>query len=583
VNVPACPNCNKALAASVVQGPPQAVVRCEQCGNLILWSNGRVVRAAKSTQLGIPVMATPPVKKGPEPVDEDPLPELRPEDDALAELPGEATQTSGPLKRPPPPNLAKSPPVVAKSPPAASPTAKPASAPNPATKQMPALTPLSPVKTAASPAPPAPAPVTQAPAKTITAAAPSLAKTVSAPAPAPVAAKTVSAPAPAPVAAKTVSAPAPAPVAAKTVSAAAPAPVAAKTVMAPAPAPAKTVMAPAPAPAKTVSAAASVVSSPAAKTLMAEPAALPPPPSVGISDMILEEVADLPPISTPPPAKTVVAAPPPQAKTMIAPTDAGLPPSGPTASIPRSELLPKGVVPSGPTASIPRSELLPSAQPSGSQLILRPKRNYVLLAAVAAVVLFGGVGVGIVVTRPSTVVTPTPISTPTPTPTPTVKPSPKNGQKPDTTIKNGTSTKPTPSVADLPTTAPVPVDEEAKPVSKKRLGGRRVVLEYEKVPRAAPVPPADDPETVTKARDAYLRGNARLFSGDAAGALSAYQESLKIYPGYVAGYRGLGLAYAQQGRAEEAIAALKTYVRTVPQAKDIPILKHRIDLLERSR
>ena len=53
-----------------------------------------------------------------------------------------------------------------------------------------------------------------------------------------------------------------------------------------------------------------------------------------------------------------------------------------------------------------------------------------------------------------------------------------------------------------------------------------------------------------------------------------------MYPGYVGGYRGLGLAYAQLGDKARALQALKTYVAAVPGAKDVPLLKKRIARLE---
>ena len=42
-----CPNCSKPLSAKVVNGPAQAVVRCEGCQTLLLWSNGRVLRGQR--------------------------------------------------------------------------------------------------------------------------------------------------------------------------------------------------------------------------------------------------------------------------------------------------------------------------------------------------------------------------------------------------------------------------------------------------------------------------------------------------------------------------------------------------------
>ncbi len=91
-----------------------------------------------------------------------------------------------------------------------------------------------------------------------------------------------------------------------------------------------------------------------------------------------------------------------------------------------------------------------------------------------------------------------------------------------------------------------------------------------------------NPAAVARAREAYFRGNQQLFSGDTEAAVGSYRESLRIYPGYVAGYRGLGLAYAQQGKTSEALEAMRVYLRTVPGARDAALIRRRIDRLERS-
>ena len=66
-------------------------------------------------------------------------------------------------------------------------------------------------------------------------------------------------------------------------------------------------------------------------------------------------------------------------------------------------------------------------------------------------------------------------------------------------------------------------------------------------------------------------------------AIDLYRESLKIYPGYVAGYRGLGLAYEEAGRKDDALIAFHTYVRTVPNAVDAAIIRRRIEHLETAK
>jgi tetratricopeptide (TPR) repeat protein len=119
------------------------------------------------------------------------------------------------------------------------------------------------------------------------------------------------------------------------------------------------------------------------------------------------------------------------------------------------------------------------------------------------------------------------------------------------------------------------------------LGGKRVVLEYDAKPNSgelpipAPTPPGADPAVLARARQTYQHGNDKLFAGNPAGAANDYRAALATYPGYVAGYRGLGLAYEEQGKREEALEALRTYVKTVPNAHDVALIKRRIERLEK--
>ncbi len=130
-----------------------------------------------------------------------------------------------------------------------------------------------------------------------------------------------------------------------------------------------------------------------------------------------------------------------------------------------------------------------------------------------------------------------------------------------------------------------PSDETAasRPAGKKVV--HKVVVDYTSRPNE-PAPPrlaaqaAGDP-AIGQARGAYTTGNQRLFAGDLAGAIHAYRETLEIYPGYVAGYRGLGLAYEQLGDTANALAALRAYVAAVPNARDVALIKKRIVHLQR--
>ncbi len=102
---------------------------------------------------------------------------------------------------------------------------------------------------------------------------------------------------------------------------------------------------------------------------------------------------------------------------------------------------------------------------------------------------------------------------------------------------------------------------------------------------AAAAPEREDPavsesERMARARDAYREGNERLFSGDAAGAITAYEEAVRLNPKDAAGYRGLGLASAQLGSAPKPARYLRAYLKHAPNADDRAIITSRISLLQ---
>jgi tetratricopeptide (TPR) repeat protein len=121
--------------------------------------------------------------------------------------------------------------------------------------------------------------------------------------------------------------------------------------------------------------------------------------------------------------------------------------------------------------------------------------------------------------------------------------------------------------------------------SKKTLGGKQVVLEYDAQAKETAKPvataPKNDQAAILKARASYAQGNQKLMAGDWDGAILKYRQSLANYPGYVAGYRGLGLAFAQKGDKPKALQALRLYLSSVPGAKDAGLIKKRIDTLQR--
>ena len=91
--------------------------------------------------------------------------------------------------------------------------------------------------------------------------------------------------------------------------------------------------------------------------------------------------------------------------------------------------------------------------------------------------------------------------------------------------------------------------------------------------------PAGESDRVAKARKSYSEGNERLLLGDATVAVSAYQEAIRLNPKDPAPYRGLGLAWAQEGKRAEAIRYLRAYLKRAPQARDRALISDRIALL----
>jgi len=172
---------------------------------------------------------------------------------------------------------------------------------------------------------------------------------------------------------------------------------------------------------------------------------------------------------------------------------------------------------------------------------------------------------------------PTPVETETPTEaTPPEAPTEVGAAEPATGSAGAPAETPTEAT---PTETPPEHAKRKKPT----LAGKQVVLEYDTQAREAkPVTdaPKDDQAAISRARTSYAAGNTRLFAGDADGAIANYKQALAYYPAYVAGYRGLGLAYAQKGDKAAATKALRTYLNAVPNAKDAAIIRKRIQTLK---
>jgi tetratricopeptide (TPR) repeat protein len=145
-----------------------------------------------------------------------------------------------------------------------------------------------------------------------------------------------------------------------------------------------------------------------------------------------------------------------------------------------------------------------------------------------------------------------------------------------------------PPIETPPTETPPPV-AAPPPAPVKRtptLGGKKVVLEYDnaapkELPKKTVPTKGDDSASIGAARITYFNGNRKLFSGDADAAIKLYKQALSVYPGYVASYRGLGLAYAQKGDKANALKAFRTYIAAVPGAKDVALVRKRIAQLQK--
>jgi hypothetical protein len=637
VTAAACPSCNKALPPSVVNGPAQAVVRCEGCQTLLLWSNGRVMRSAKSstpTVMGMPAVQVPAATVKPAPPrrePEAPLPELKPEGDVGAPpkptgpSPSPRTATWPPAKTGAPKQtmmgIGDNAPTKVSAPPAellrkgsaagpaatTPPVTKPAPlTPKPLTpKPLPSMTP----KPTAKPEPAAPAPVAPDDSKRHVLAAVAKVPKMSAGEmvnPSDWFAGGDTSDVMAPEALPPIpGAPTPTPTIEsaqrprRDTTGAAPLPPPPELLpLQPAPfdieAPSKDDTPPAGTllselrpnePSEAIAVRAKEPSAPIAVRAKepSGPLRTPPPkkpamPPRAAEPLVSRPSTPLPPALTPSPAATPPPAPTPPAATPTPP---------PAATPPAAEVQPIASAPalvereSSAPRPTPAVDAMPSPVPSSSLLqpetmqVPRtiPRRTLVIGGAVAGgiiLVVLLAVGLGGSKKRP----------TPAPPPVAATAPQPPVAAPPLP-----------PPVAAPAAAAPTEPPAETKPQRPRRtLGGKKVVLEYDPKPTSptppppqAPTPTGEDPAVVARARDAYHKGNVKLFAGDAAGAIALYRESLKIYPGYVAGYRGLGLGYEAAGNNAEALKAFRTYVQTVPNANDVALVRHRINRLQGGR
>ena len=195
----------------------------------------------------------------------------------------------------------------------------------------------------------------------------------------------------------------------------------------------------------------------------------------------------------------------------------------------------------------------PYAPPEPRELGAQPRSRKPLVligGAIAGVILVIAIVVGAThtsagVAKPAVVAAktdPDPVAKPVP-PTPTPAPPPASAVV--------APTEPDPTAT---TPAPVVPPKPAIRNVVRTTPGKKLVLDYDKGKVPVDAGPKSTDQSLAKARTAYAAGNQRLFAGDPTGAIRQYHQALAAYPGYVAGYRGLGLAYAQLGDKANAVS-----------------------------
>ena len=276
---------------------------------------------------------------------------------------------------------------------------------------------------------------------------------------------------------------------------------------------------------------------------------------------------------------------------------------------------PDDAEPSGPVAPAaqPPPAPPPRAQPSPLAPVTQPRRGLALIAVGMGVAIVGVVVLGVKLLSGPKTVAPTPVAADVARPAPQVE---------------AVAAAPEPSAPPgaAPKAAPKPKAESAREVAKrerlaakeakraakqaklaakreqaaakraqvaakresvaaKRAAARQAkadrrtarrghkVAMHEPAAKAAPAPSGGDP------RPLYEKGNALLFSGDGKGAIVAYREAVRLAPNDPIGFRGLGLAYEQQGETAAAVKALRRYLKLAPSAPDREIIGRRIDRL----
>jgi hypothetical protein len=219
----------------------------------------------------------------------------------------------------------------------------------------------------------------------------------------------------------------------------------------------------------------------------------------------------------------------------------------------------------------------------------KPASSKTPIIVVAAVALIALIGAGVYFLRgkgasepaakePAKAAEPAPAE-PAPSEEPAAlaaKPAPAEAAKPEPKVKPAPAEKPV--VAEKPAHA-----EKTAHAEKPAHADKPAAADKPKAEPSAPEPKSANgkpsEEDYKRATEAYERGNAKLFQGKTADAIAEYNQALKLNPKDPAIHRGLGLAYAQSGKAADATKHLKLYLKGSPKATDRAIIEKRIDQL----
>jgi eukaryotic-like serine/threonine-protein kinase len=163
-----------------------------------------------------------------------------------------------------------------------------------------------------------------------------------------------------------------------------------------------------------------------------------------------------------------------------------------------------------------------------------------------------------------------------------------------TTIASGAPAERAAEAPAPPVVAEMPVAIDAAPVAQAPRAPARPAERPRKPVRAAVAtsPPAPDeaerpdpgqPSGATTPQRLYNEGMRLQVAGDTNGAIARFKSALAADSDFAPAYRGLGLAYERQGRADRAARAFRTYLSKAGSASDAGAIRARLVRLDGAR